>query len=238
MLDQRRIDAYRIKLNTGSVVLLILLFILLFLAYEYNLARRLFSQIDYDKAICAFGKARFISKDLIVKRSLLYQDGLKLLKRSLYFNPHNSRANFKFAEIINEMEEDPVLKSSLDINNFATGPNIGQEIFLNIAEIGYKEAIFREPTDAIHHQRLGYTYVKSGESRQAEDEFEKAVLLDPQNISLRLYLSSYFLSKDNINSFYRHINRAMEIDRKIYLTTSWEMQNFLKAIGREDLIKQ
>jgi len=237
MLDSSRIVNYSIKLNATVAALATFLVVFLFAGYEYGLARRLFSRLDYDKALCVFGKARFISKDLIVNRSLLYQNGLKLLRGSLYSNPVDARTNFQFAEIINEIEEDPDLNKSLDIKNFTVWFSTSQDNFLNIAERGYKEAISREPTDAIYHQRLGYTYVKSGENRKAEDEFERAVLLDPQNISLRLYLSRYFSSKD-MSSFYIHINRAMEIDKQIYLTTSWEMQNFLKTIGREDLIKQ
>jgi hypothetical protein len=63
-------------------------------------------------------------------------------------------------------------------------------------------------------------------------------MLDPQNISLRLYLSQYFLSRNKQADFLQHISRAIKVDRAANLTTSWEMQNFLKGLGREDLVNR
>jgi tetratricopeptide (TPR) repeat protein len=235
--NNREINIARIRLSKGWVILFIFLALVSFVYYESILYQRLLAQLNFSKAKTSFVKARYISKELIVKKSLLYQDGLKLLKSSLLLDPADSRFNFEFAEIINEAKDDPELWGSLGINNLVSPEEAGLGPW-ELARIRYGEAILKEPTNAIYHQRLGSLYDKIGQTRKAEEEFTQAVILDPQNISLRLYLSQYFLSKGKQDDFLKHISRAVDIDKAANLTTSWEMQNFLKRLGREDLIKQ
>jgi len=237
MADSRQINIYKISLGKGRAVLVIFLALLSFVYYESILYQRLLAQLNFSKARIAFAKARYISQDLIVKKSLLYQDGLKLLKSSLRLDSADSRFNFEFAEIINEAKDDPELWGSLGINNLVSPEEAGLGPW-ELARIRYGEAILKEPTNAIYHQRLGSLYDKIGQTRKAEEEFAQAVMLDPQNISLRLYLSQYFLSRGKQDDFFKHISRAIAIDKAANLTTSWEMQNFLKRLGQEDLIKQ
>lgn len=96
------------------------------------------------------------------------------------------------------------------------------------------EAISQEPTNANHHYQLGILYGKLSDSRRAEEEFKKAVLLDPQNIKIRLYLSKYFLAKDRYADFIYHFDKAVELSQNI---PSEEISKEIKEF-REAIIKQ
>lgn len=223
------------NLDAGRSWFLIAIVILLFILYERILCSRFLAQCYYNQALTDFAKASRLSSDVTVEKSLLYQRGLNLLKKSSHFNPYSPLAYFGFAEAILEIEKDSLLRSSLDINDFA-GQGKGQEGFYPLAKEKLIKAISSEPTNAIYHQRLGGVYDKISDAANAEAEFRKAVSLDPQNISIRLYLSAYYLSEGKQDEFLRHLNRAIEIDKKIYGRTGYEVKNFLIAIGREDLI--
>ncbi|TRZ95511.1 hypothetical protein D4R78_03585 [bacterium] len=235
MKNDTRIDIYRIDLGKTKAALVAFLAVICFVYYGYSLYQRLFAQLDFAKAKTSFAKARYISKDLMVKKSLLYQDGFRLLNSSLRLDPGDSRFSFEFAEVVDEIKDNPDLWGSLGISNLVSPGEAGLEP-LRLAQLRYKEAVSREPTNAIYHQRLGSIYNKIGQTRKAEEEFAQAVMLDPQNISLRLYLSQYFLSRNKQADFFQHISRAIDVDRAANLTTSWEMQNFLKGLSREDLV--
>ena len=231
------IDSWQKDLKAGHSWFLISGFIFLFMLSGRTLFSRFLAQNYYNKALTDFAKASRLPCDITVEKSLLYQRGLSLLKESSRLNPHSPLSYFGFAEAILEIEKDFLLKRSLDIKGLGSGKE-GQGDFYDLAKGKLIEAISREPTNPIYHQRLGAVYDKVSEAANAEQEFRRAVLLDPQNISIRLYLSNYYLSKGKQAEFLNHLNRALKLDQEIYGRTGYEVRNFLEAIGRKDLIKQ
>jgi len=228
------------SLNQRQSLILITLFIFLFIFYECILFSRLSAEKYLDKALDYSEKSRSLDKKIIIEKSLLYYKALKLLNKAASLNPYDSRAYFEYAQMITEIGDDSLFSSSLDIKMLDAKEESDELGFYNLAKKEYAGAILREPTNAIYHQRLGSIYGKLSDTKSAEEEFKKAVLASPCNLSIHLYLSQYFLSKDKQANFLYHIKKAIELQRGgvsggfVGGDVFW----FLKSIGREDLIKE
>jgi len=68
-------------------------------------------------------------------------------------------------------------------------------------------------------------------------------MLDPQNVSIHLYLTRYYLSRNRQEEFHRHLARVAEL-YKLALAGGGSVvhlksmvENYLKSINKEDLIK-
>lgn len=206
---------------------------------EYVLFSRLLAERYFDKGLDYLEEARSTPREILAKKCLSYRNVLKLLKRSIKLNLYDSRAYFEYANVITEIGKDPELSMLLDIESFVDSQR--QQGLYNLAKVKYIEAILNEPTNAIYHQRLGSIYDKLSDSKKAEEEFKKAVLLDPQNISIYIYLSQYFLSKGREDDFFYYLDRVLETYKKALRDGgpfADMAQNFLKAIGRENLINR
>jgi len=173
---------------------------------------------------------------MVVAKSLSYQKGLRLLKESSRLAPYDAKPNFIYAEVILNICEDPVLQSSFDLREFA-GQGDGQSGFYYLAKENYTQAVLKEPTNPIYHQRLGYVYDKILDTEDAERELANAVLLDPQNIRIRIYLSQYFLNKNKDDIARAHLDKVISLYRSGGgCGLESELSSLFKSVGREDLI--
>jgi len=226
-------------LSRKESLILVALFILLFMYYEYLLFSRLSAERYLGQGLYYLQEGRSTSKEMLLKKSLFYQNALKSFKRSLKLNPYNADPYYEYGQIITEIADDSELSNSLDIG-IKKDENRG---LYNLAKPYYEEAILKEPANAIYHQRLGSIYDKLSETQEAEREFRKAVLLDPQNVTIHLYLSQYFLSKNKQSDFLYHLDKVVQLYKASLggggpLETLQSMVcDFLKRINREDLVR-
>lgn len=233
------LKSWQKDLSPKESLILIILLVFLFIFYEYILFPRLLTERYLSKAPYYLEKSRSLNGDLIVEKALLYNKALKLLKKATRLNSFDSRPYFEYAQAIAEVGDDPQLRYALDIKTPDGKLKTGENGFYNLAKSNYTEAILREPTNAIYHQRLGRAYDKLSDAKSAEEEFKKAALLSPESLSIHLYLSQYFFSKDNQADFLFHIKKAIELQRIVCGgVVAGEVSVFLKSIGREDLIKE
>jgi len=227
------INNWQKDLNRKNSLTLIILFIFLFACYEYILFSRLSSRRHLDKAFIHLEKARFVNKEIIVEKLLLYQKALKFLRNAMRLNSYDARPYFEFAQVISEIRSDSELANSLDIKSLSGWQEQEQDDkgFYNLAKANYIEAILREPTNPIYHQRLGSIYDKLSYAENAEKEFNKAVLLDPQNLMLHLYLSRYFYIKDRQTEFLKHLNKTLDLYKVLPRSPFHEkVEEFLRKI--------
>jgi tetratricopeptide (TPR) repeat protein len=209
-------NSWQKEIGKGTCGFLICLLIIVLLVYQYILFARLSAENYLNIGQNFLKEARAAPGEELIIRSLAYRKSLRMLDGSIMRNPYDSRAYFEYAEILNEIDRDARLRSLFDKGD--------------LLEKIYTEAILREPTDGIYHQRLGERYRRLSEEEKAEREFKNAVLLDPQNASLHLYLSQYFFYKNNELSFLYHIKKTIELGDKR------RANEFLESIGRQDLI--
>lgn len=234
------LNSWQKNLSRKNSLTLISLFIFLFIFYEFILFSRLLGQRYFDLAMNSLGRAHSLGKEIIVEKSLSYQKTLKLLTNALRLNPYDVRPSFEYAEIISQIGDDAELSNSIDIKSLGIEQE-GRTGFYELAKVKYAEAVLKEPTNAIYHQRLGSIYDKLQDAKNTEGELKKALLLDSQNVSIHLYLSQYFLSKDRQTDFLYHLYRAVELYKKALRgggLLAKMVVDFLKAIGREDLIEK
>lgn len=234
------LDNLRIELTRKSSLTLIILFFLIFICLEYILFSRLSAKRYLDKGINYLDEYLQTPQELLSERSLFYSNALKSLNRASALNPYDSKSYFEYGQAIAQIVDDSEFISSLDSINSGTQKK-GRPELCNLAKYYYTKAILREPLNAIYYQRLGSIYDKLSNTKEAEDEFNKAITLEPQNISIHLYLSQYFLSKNNEKGFDYHLQKAVDLYYRADLRggpISDMVEDFLRSANREDLIKK
>lgn len=184
------------------------------------------------------------SQGLTVERIISYQRAIRLLGRATGANPFDAGTHFALAESINsKISLDEHWVKALDLESLDLVRR-GRDISLiELARHNYIEALKLNPTNAIYHQRLASVYEKLSNDDQAEKELKKAVMLDPQNVSIHLYLTQYYLSRNKQNEFNYHLGRVVELYKRA-LTGGGPMERlgnmvseYLASIKREELIK-
>jgi tetratricopeptide (TPR) repeat protein len=183
-------------------------------------------------------------EDLIVERAIFYKRAIKFLARAIKFNPFDAGTYFVYAESINsKMSQDAQLAGVFDLGSLYPAREEKNLSFADLARRNFAEAIKRNPTNAIYHQRLGSIYEKLSNDIQAEAELKKAILLDPQNVSIHLYLTQYYLSRNKQSEFNYHLGRVVELYR-LALTGGGPMERlgnmvrqYLESIKQEELLK-
>ena len=104
----------------------------------------------------------------------------------------------------------------------------------------FEKALLLEPTNAIYHQRLGAVNLALKETMAAERQFKQALALDPQNISLHIFLSQYYFSKGSQEEFNFHLDKILQLYhngiRDVNGPLDTAVKDFLKSVGRQDLI--
>ena len=196
------------------------------------------SQRSFDRGVQFLEKGRAMSPDLQVEKSICYLQAVRMLKRSFQLNPFNARVYFTYGQVLFEIANDNLLRNSLDISE-TQGKRDRFQAFLQLAKFYFEQATFREPGYAIPHERLGSIYELLSNEKLAESEYKNLELLDPQNITIHLYLSNYFLSKRKEKEFSYHLDKVVDLYRSIRghqgpLQTA--VKEFFRSINREDLI--
>jgi len=231
------LDNWQRDISRKESLILVALFCLLLVYYEYLLFSRLSAESCLRQGLHYLEEGRSVPKEMLLKKSLFYQNALKLFKSSLKLNPYDASLYSACGQIIAEIADDNELNGSLD-----TGikKDEKKELYV-LAKSYYEEAVLKEPANAIYHQGLGSIYDKLSDTEEAEREFRKAVLLDPQNVTIRLYLSQYFLSKNKQSDFLYHLDKVVQLYnagmRGGGAPFSSMVGDFLKRINKEDLIR-
>ncbi len=117
-----------------------------------------------------------------------YRKELKVVDNAISLNPLNASFHNKKADLFSELAVKDELKGEL-LNFKEFGD---RERLLFLAERSYDRAIELNPTRADYHLRLGWFYGLRGEDSLAKKEFDKAMLLDPRNYSIKAYIDGYY----------------------------------------------
>jgi len=232
------LDNWQRDISRKESLILVALFILLFVYYEYLLFSRLSAESCLRQGMHYLEEGRSAPREMLLKKSLFYQDALKSFESSLKLNPYDARPYIEYGQIMAEIADDSELSSSLDIGI----KKDEKKGLYALAKSYYEEAVLKDPANAIYHQRLGSIYDKLSESEKAEREFHKAVSLDPQNVTIHLYLSQYFLSKNKESDFLYHLDKVVQIYNNANRLRGGGpfysmVYDFLKSINKEDLIR-
>ena len=224
-------ENWQIKLDGKFSLALSLLTVLLFICFEYILLSRLTADRYLRSGRNYLEEARSLPKSQLVEKSISYTKTLKSFESSIRMNPICSRPHFDYGEVLSQITKVPELRRTIDLKSPEVSKS-GTDNFLNLAKDKYIQAIVREPTDAIYHERMGDIYNLLGDSEKAGREFKNAVMLDPQNINIRIYLAQFFFFKGKQSDFIYQIKKAIDFGGQK------EVLQFLKSIGREDLMTE
>ena len=237
-MQERYLSSWQIQLSANKALVIFTVITVLALSYGGILYLRFQAQEYLEGALACLKKAQALPQDEIVKKSLFYQEAMHSLQSSIGLNPLDGRPYFEYGQIIYGLCEDSNLLSSLD--SVAMGFKGEPDEFYNLSRAYYTSAIMREPTNAIYHQRLGSLFDKMGSPDEAEREFKKTVKLDGQNVSIHVYLAQYFLSIGKDAEFNAHLNKVIgffDVSLRGGGTIGGLVHDFIKKIGREDLLK-
>jgi len=118
-----------------------------------------------------------------------YKKVIRGVDKAIVFNPGNSKYFAKKADLFSDIAVNTGLADELDnLPEFAQGNTLE---LLSYARAGYQKAISLNPTKADYHLRLGWLYGELQDKDLMQQEFDKAVLLDPQNEKMRDYIRKY-----------------------------------------------
>lgn len=131
------------------------------------------------------GSGPGISKPEVIFK---YRRELKVIDNAISLNPLNASFHNKKADVFSELAvKDELKRELLNFKEFGD-----RERLLFLAERSYGRAIELNPTRADYHLRLGWFYGLRGEDSLAKKEFDKAMLLDPRNYSIKAYIDGYY----------------------------------------------
>lgn len=217
----------------------------IFILYQFFIFAQLRAKKFTRDAQAYLRKAQGLEGEgLIVEQAIFYKRAIRLLARAIKSNPLDASTYFAYAESINsKMGQDEQLAGVLDLESLSSATREENPNLVDLARRNFAEAVKRDPTNAIYHQRLASIYEKLSNDVQAETELKKAVLLDPQNVSIHLYLTQYYLSRNKQSEFNYHLGRVVEL-YKLALRGGGPMERlgnmvirYLESIKREELIK-
>ena len=173
----------------------------------------------YVKAMDYKKKIDKIDDSLLVEKVLFYRKSLNLLDMASRINPKNSKYFFAYAQVLALILQE---ESSSEISILSDIPEIETPSDLyNQALNKYSQAINLEPTLAVYHLKLGWIYELLGYFDKAEEEFDRAILLDPTNVMNHIYLAKYFLFKNEEIKAFSHACMVRMISKDFTLG-QWE----------------
>lgn len=116
-----------------------------------------------------------------------YKKILKKIGRAVKLSPMNSVYADKEGDILLEIAlRDDLLDYLPDIIKAND-----QNEALDLAKDKYEKAIALNPAKAEYHLKLGWVYEALGKADLRQEEFGKALLLDPQNIGIKTFIEGY-----------------------------------------------
>jgi O-antigen ligase len=171
-------------LSKSAIVIISCLFFVFLesLVYKRYQAESLFNRIKESKVPLSEVEAIFESRKI-----------LKGIDRAIFLNPLNSAYYNKRGDLLAEVALREDMKDKLA--NIREDFYSAQEV-LALAEKTYKKAIDLNPTNPEYHLRLGWLYSIKGEHNLTQDEFKKALSLDPQNMKIKSYIEKSIQSKE------------------------------------------
>lgn len=118
---------------------------------------------------------------------LEYKKALNDLERAIALNPGNSAYFAQKADLLSSLFlRDDLRRELVGLEDFKN-----KEEILESAEDYYKKAINLNPTNPNYHLKLGWLYQLMAEKELMQEEFKKAILLDPQNEEIRSYVAGF-----------------------------------------------
>ena len=237
-MQKQYLNSWQVQLSLDKALIIFTIIAIPLLLYSRVLYSRFKAQEYLESALACLEKARALTQDEIVRKSLFYQEAISSLRSSIALNSMDGRSYFEYGQAIYDLSEDSSLFSSLDMD--AMGLRGGLDGFYKLSRAYYTNAIMCEPTNAIYHLRLGSLFDKTGSTDEAGREFKNALKLDGQNVSIHVYLAQYFLSKGNNAEFNFHLNKVIDsfdFSLRGGGTIGALVHDFIKKIGREDLLR-
>lgn len=233
------------QISQIASVILIFFCVSIFMLYQFFIFAQLKAKKFTREAEGYLKRAEELEgKEIIVEEAIFYKRALRLLVQAIKFNPLDASAYFTYAESINsKIGKDERIINMLDLDSLHWDSREKNFDLIGLVRHSFTEALKRDPTNAIYHQRLASVYERLSDESSAESELKKAVLLDPQNVSIHLYLTQYYLSRNKQKEFNYHLGRVVEL-YKLALTGGGSMEHlanmvrqYLDSIKQLDLIK-
>ncbi len=228
------------QINDNTAKILIFFYISIFAFFLIFISAQLKAQKFIQQAQGYLGRAQdMASNNMLVEQAVFYKKAVRSFSNAVKSNPFDDNNYFIYADCLsNKIDESGNLDNLFDLGDMPAN-TLGLK---DPAGFFYAQAIKRNPLNAIYHQRLASSYEKLSDYAKAEEEMLKAAMLDPQNVSIQLYLTQYYLSRGKQSEFNYHLGRVVEIF-KVALKGGGPMGElremvveFLRSINREELI--
>ncbi len=230
-LDKRKID-----IGAWPARALLVLCLALSLSLAYLAAAGMASDFYLRKARSRLSYIGTLNRALLVKRSMAWRQLLGNLDRSIAWQRHNPLPYYEYAQALVQIEGDGDLRA-IFVQEADDGKG-GR--LLEKAVRFYRKAIRRDPFNGVYHLSLGRVYSLMGDRDAAEKEFSCAEKLDPQNVSIQLFLARYWDRNQNEQRSGRHLDKVVFL-YNASLRGGGPLGDmvcaYFKEIGKEDLLK-
>jgi len=202
------------------------------IAFVFNVGsviiKRYAAQATFDKAIQQLS-------EVPTTGGIDYAKIISAIDRAISFNDLNSSYYAKKADLL---ADEIMKKESWSPLSEADATLYGKEdIFIRAAQC-YKRAIDLNPTNSHYHLKLGWLLSVIDLNAQANNELDKAIILNPRSISTHLYVCEYLLAQKSIDDFNRCLHamvRLFEEERENPINE--KVWPFLKKIEKEGMVK-
>ena len=116
---------------------------------------------------------------------------------------------------------------------------VSKKIFA-LAKKEYQEAIIREPVSFVYFQRLGSVFSNLGDFNAADQMFQNALYLDPNNLGTNFFLAQYYSDRGDTEKFNFYLDKTAQLYRSVkfapLIRTS--IEKFFKKIGKGDILEK
>ena len=182
---------------------------------------------------------RFISNLVLGTRIKTLCEDLNMIDK--LFSQHANTIDNERDQIINHNKMSDI-EDNCDMWNDFANPDINDEDmeYLNtLAVILFQEAdnppaaisvakevVFRDPSRDNTYNNLGLFYYNTGRKEESVQYFNKAIDINPENISALITLSDYYYNINNLELSLKHARKAAQLGDK-------NSQDWLKEKGYE-----
>ncbi|MBU1125690.1 MAG: O-antigen ligase family protein, partial [Candidatus Omnitrophica bacterium] len=123
----------------------------------------------------------------VVSNVVEYKRVLVQIDKAIAANPFKSEYYARKADLLSE----PLVDREFLANLLRVDARFGRHRLAQEAGINYKTAIALNPTQASYHLKLGWLYATIDRDSFAREEFQKALILDPQNNKIEEYCARF-----------------------------------------------